>query len=113
MSEATPLGLPVHPRGLEAPRSASAAERPCELYLDHGSARPVVTQGHHVLPLYLQWRKWGEYRSEELLWLCGGCHDSVHAWIYHLMGERYQPPKPPARAVRRAELTVAWFREAA
>lgn len=103
----------VHPRAVELPRTVSALERPCSLYLDHGSARPAVTQGHHAKPLYLQWRKWGEYRSAELVWLCGTCHDSIHAWLYWIMGERYQPPTPPLRAVRSAESTLAWFSDLA
>lgn len=84
---------------MTAPALASAATRPCALYLDHGSAVPSVTQAHHVFPVYLQHRLWGEVRDRTLLHLCGTCHDNVHAWLYWITGERAHPlPTPPARA---------------
>lgn len=46
--------------------TASALDRPCEMYRDHGSARPSVTQGHHIRPVYLQNRKYGEIRDGSL-----------------------------------------------
>lgn len=92
------------------PLVAPAALRPCEMYADHGSARPSVTQGHHVKPIYLQNRKYGKIVDGTLLFLCGTCHDNTHAWIYWLMGERKQPdPVPPPRAQALARKTVDWF----
>lgn len=85
------------------PRTAPAALHPCELYLDHGSAKPSITQGHHVKPVYLQNRKYGRIVDSTLMYLCGTCHDNVHAWLYHLMGERRMPdPVPPPRAQAQA-----------
>lgn len=91
------------------PFGASALDRPCEMYLDHGSAVPAVTQGHHRKPVYLQNRLYGKIVHAELLWLCGTCHDNVHAWLYWLMGERRQPAPVPHRARREAEATFAWY----
>jgi len=80
------------------------------MYADHGSAVPSVTQGHHAHPVYLQNRVWGGIRDNDLLYLCGTCHDNTHAWLFWLMGERRKPdPIPPARARREAERTLAWY----
>lgn len=92
------------------PTTAPAAEKPCEMYLDHGSARPSVTQGHHVFPVYLQNRKYGRIVHGELMFLCGTCHDNLHAWLYWLMGERKIPnPEPPRRAKAHAARVVDWY----
>lgn len=96
------------------PMEASALDRPCQMYRDHGSARPSVTQGHHVYPIYLQNRKYGQIRHGDLRWLCGTCHDNTHAWIYWLMGERKKPnPEPPPRAQELARVVVAWYTDGA
>ena len=90
--------------------TAPAADKPCSIYIDHGSARPAVTQGHHVKPVYLQNRKYGRIVDPTLMYLCGTCHDNVHAWIYWLMGERTKPnPEPPLRAQRLAAWVVDWY----
>lgn len=95
------------------PRTAAAADRPCELYVDHGSARPSVTQGHHVFPVYLQNRIYGRITIPTLAYLCGTCHDNVHAVLYALMGERRLPdPMPPARARAMAQRAFDWYTEA-
>lgn len=88
---------------------ASAALYPCALYRDHGSAVPIRTQGHHRKPAYLQRRVWGEVRDNELLWLCGTCHDSVHAWLDWLLAEAYQPPTPPLRVQAQAREVLGWY----
>ncbi len=90
-------------------RTASAAERPCELYAWH--APPVViTEGHHRHPVYLQNRVYGQIRDSELLWLCSNCHEATHAWLYWLMNERREPrPHPPPRARAEAHRTYAWY----
>jgi hypothetical protein len=79
------------------------------MYADHGSSYPVRTQGHHLYPEYLQRRLWGYTPLQELIWLCGTCHDSIHAWLDFLLGEAYQPPTPPARIRRNAEMVLAWY----
>lgn len=94
----------VHPR-------ASAADKPCSMYLDHGSSPPIRTQGHHIYPEYLQRRLWGKVSLTERIWLCGTCHDSIHAWLDHLLGEAYQPPNPPLRIKRHVEMVYAWYRQ--
>lgn len=93
-----------------SPLFASAAERPCEMYVDHGSAKPAVTQGHHVYPVYLQNRKYGKIVDGTLRFLCGTCHDSTHAWLYWIMGERKEPnPHPPPRAKALAQHALDWY----
>jgi len=91
-------------------RTLSAADQPCVMYLDHGSSRPVRTQGHHRHPQSLQIELTGVVDPHsEISWLCGTCHDSVHAWLDHLLGRAYRPPTPPARLLHEAELTYAWY----
>lgn len=89
---------------------APSALHPCEMYVDHGSARPSITQGHHAKPVYLQNRLYGRIIDGTLIWLCGTCHDNVHSWIYFLLGERREPnPHPPARAKQWAQKCVDWY----
>lgn len=94
-------------------RTAQASERPCALYADHGSSTPVITQGHHVYPVFLQNRVYGEIRRGDLVWLCGTCHDSVHAWLYWLLKERREPTTAvPPRAQRLADVAFQWYEAA-
>lgn len=80
------------------------------MYADHGSARPAYTQGHHRFPMFLQNRLWGEVRLEDLMWLCGTCHDNLHGWLYWLLQEWREPsPWPPPRARQRAQEVYDWF----
>lgn len=92
------------------PRTAPAAEKPCQLYA-HGTApRPTRTQGHHRHPEYLQKRVYGRTRDTELLYLCGLCHDNCHEAISWLLGEGRKPdPMPGQKTLREAHRTVAWY----
>jgi hypothetical protein len=97
---------------LVRPVTASAATRPCELYATHYPV-VVVTEGHHIHPVYLQNRVYGRIQDTELKWLCSGCHDAVHAWLYWLLGERARPAvTPPPRARAEAEHAHAWYLQA-
>lgn len=98
---------------LPVPSTASAADKPCVMYRDHGSSFPVRTQGHHRYPQYLQKRLWGEVRDNTLIWLCGTCHDSIHAWLDWLLAEAYQPINPPYRLRIEAEFVHNWYQNAA
>lgn len=96
------------------PVTASAADLPCALYKDHGSATPVITQGHHIYPVYLQNRKYGKIVDPSLMYLCGNCHDSIHTWLYWLMDERKMPTAPvPPRAKQQAQVAYDWFMDPA
>ena len=96
----------------EATRDARAADLPCKLYTHH-APRVVRTQGHHVFPMYLQRRVWGEVRDETLMWLCGTCHDSVHEWLGWLLGETRRPnPEPGRYAKAEAEATLNLYQAA-
>lgn len=91
-------------------RTAQAAEKPCALYADHGSSVPVITQGHHVYPVYLQNRVYGRIQDPTLVFLCGTCHDSVHAWLYFLLGDRKRPlTTVPPRARALAQKAADWY----
>ena len=89
---------------------ASAALRPCEMYTDHGSARPSYTEGHHLHPVFLQNRVYGRILDPQLMWLCSTCHDNLHGELYWLLGERKRALIPvPRRARLLAEETHAWY----
>lgn len=91
-------------------RTATAAERPCELVTYHAPA-VVRTQGHHVHPVYLQNRVYGLIRDPELKWLCGNDHDAVHEAIGWLLGESRKPnPMPGRNAMAEARRSVDWYR---
>lgn len=94
-------------------RTATAAERPCQLYTFH-APKVVRTEGHHRRPVYLQNRVYGRIRDPELLWVCGNCHDAIHEWLSWLLGEARKPnPEPGRKAKAEAARTLAWYREAA
>jgi hypothetical protein len=98
-------------KNVPTPRTAQAAEKPCQLYAHSDPPRPTRTQGHHRHPVYLQNRVYGQIRDPELLWLCGLCHDSVHDWISWLLGEARKPePEPGWKAKAEAQRTVDWYR---
>lgn len=95
------------------PRTAQAAEKPCELYAHNAPPIPSRTQGHHRYPMYLQRRVWGEVRDGTLAYLCGLCHDSVHDVIGWQLGETRRPePMPGRNVLREAQRTVDWYRAA-
>ncbi len=97
---------------MKRPATASAALRPCELRTYHAPV-PVITEGHHRHPVYLQNRVYGRIVDPELMWLCSTDHESVHAWLYWMLGERAKPAVDPGRLARaEAELTFAWYQDA-
>jgi hypothetical protein len=95
-------------------RTAPAGMLPCELYAHHATPRPSRTQGHHRFPEYLQRRVHdGKAPEQDLLWLCGLCHDSVHDVIAWLLGEGRRPdPMPPRRTQAEARTAVERYRAA-
>lgn len=95
--------LPNHPSlGLWYP------DQPCQLVAYH-APEPVIVQGHHIHPQFLQNRVWGNIRDNDLKWLCGSCHDSVHAWLYWLLGEHVQPPRCGYAARAEAKRSFDWY----
>lgn len=97
---------------VSGPKTAQAADKPCELYQYH-APRPSRTQGHHRHPVYLQNRVYGKIQDPELMWLCGTCHDSTHTWISFLLGEAREPnPHPGKYHKAEAQKAVDWYRQA-
>lgn len=96
-----------------AVRTATAASHPCQLYAHTHSPIPSRTQYHHRHPVYLQNRVYGEIRDasgDDMMWLCGLCHDSVHDVLGWLLGETREPdPMPGYNAVREAKRTMNWY----
>lgn len=91
------------------PVTARAATHPCQLHRYH-APRVVRTQAHHRKPVYLQNRVYGNIQNGEILWVCGTCHDSIHAWLSFLLGEAYRPePEPGVKAKREAERAYDWY----
>jgi hypothetical protein len=94
----------------DAPRTATAAEQPCQLYAHTGSPVPLRTQYHHSKPVYLQNRLYGRIVHPADMWLCGLCHDAVHEVIDWLLGEGRQPnPAPGRKTLAEAQRTVEWY----
>lgn len=91
------------------PRTATAAQHPCELHRYHAPA-PTRTQFHHTKPVYLQNRLYGEIVYGPELWVCGSCHDSIHEWLGFLLGETRRPdPEPGRYAKEQAQATFDWY----
>jgi hypothetical protein len=97
-------------------RTAVAALNPCQLYAHTAAPVPARTQHHHRYPQYLQERIWGEVRLEgrnDMLWLCGLCHDNIHEVLGWMLGESRKPnPMPGRNAVNEAKRTVEWYESA-
>jgi hypothetical protein len=96
-----------------AHRALPAGRQGCQLYAHNSPPHPLLVQGHHRFPEYLQRRVWGETRDGHLLWLCGLCHDAVHEMIRHQLGEGRRPDPWPGNAspVRReAQHAIALYR---
>lgn len=91
-----------------APRTAFFADQPCQLVSYH-APEPVMTEHHHQHPVYMQQRLYGRIVDGPSLWVCSNCHDSVHAWVYWLTGERHQPQRIGRAAKAEAERTYEWW----
>jgi hypothetical protein len=98
---------------MSATRTATAAAQPCQLYTHSAGPIPSRTQHHHRYPQELQKRLWGEVRLEgpdDMLWLCGLCHDNVHEVLGWLLRESRMPnPMPGGNAVREAKRARDWY----
>lgn len=95
---------------MTAPLTAPATSKPCQLYAHGVAPRPTRTQGHHRYPEYLQKRLWGETLVDDLLWVCGLCHDSIHDVIGWLLGESRMPdPMPGYKTLAEARRTIHWY----
>lgn len=90
-------------------RHASADKKPCVMHKYH-FPKPIRTNGHHRYPMYLQDELWGEVRLKDIIYLCGTCHDSIHAWADWLLGRAYQPPAPGRKIKTEAQMIVDWYK---
>jgi hypothetical protein len=63
---------------------------------------PLISELHHVFPLYLQARIWTDVDSlrpgtahvKEFATLCGNCHATVHVVIASLLLQQHPPHAP-------------------
>jgi hypothetical protein len=90
------------------PTTAFFAAQPCRL-VDYHAPTPVMTEYHHTKPVFLQNRLYGKILFPADLWVCSNCHDSIHAWLYWLLGERAQPPYIGRAAKAEAQRTYDWY----
>lgn len=95
-----------------APVTAFYDAQPCTLVAYHAPL-PLITEFHHSKPMYLQNRLYGKVVYAADMWVCSNCHDSIHAWLYWLLGERRKPPYIGRAAKAEAERTYLWFRSEA
>lgn len=95
------------------PLAVSQNESPCAL---HGSHRPMTwsNERHHIFPLYLQRKAWGEERDDERFVTCATGHNNVHLCVEDLIAGRafrYKYSRSEVRlareGVRRYEAAVA------
>lgn len=91
-----------------SPTKAAAVDHPCELLKYHGMV-VTLTEYHHSKPVFLQNRLYGQIRYGADIYLCANCHDSVHEWLYWLLGERRAMPHVGRNARREAERTYTWY----
>lgn len=91
------------------PKQAPFRDHNCELVQYH-APEPSVVEYHHTKPVFLQNRLYGNIQYGPDLWLCANCHDSVHEWIYWLIGMRNNMPHVGRAAKAEAERTVEWYR---
>ena len=83
-------------------------EQPCQLAVHHVPV-PVMEQYHHQKPVFLQNRLYGQIVYGPSLWVCGTCHDSIHAYLYWLLGEHRKPPHIGRKAKAEAIATYQWY----
>lgn len=99
----------MEPHKAAPPLTASAQDKPCQLYTYHAPA-VVITEYHHSKPVYLQNRLYGRIVYPADTWLCSNCHEAVHAWLYWLLGERRQPTGVGIYAKAEAQRTYDWYK---
>ncbi len=93
---------------VEQQRTAFFEDRPCVLLAYH-APRPVMTEFHHSKPSFLQMRLYGKLFYGPDTYYCSNCHDSVHAWLYWLLGERSKPPYMGRAAMASAKSIFEWY----
>jgi hypothetical protein len=91
-----------------AARKAFRDEEDCRLAAYH-QPEPVMVEYHHQKPVFLQDALYGKIVYGPSLWVCGNCHDAIHAWLYWLLGEHREPPKVGRLAKAEAQRTFEWF----
>lgn len=65
---------------------APASVYPCEVHIDHGTARPLFVSGHHIHP-----KEWGGDPQGEILWVCEIGHQNIHSYMYAYVAKRTLP----------------------
>jgi hypothetical protein len=68
-----------------------------------------MLQFHHQKPVFLQNKLYGKIVYPPSLWVCANCHDSIHAWLYWLLGEHRRPAGIGRAAKAEAQRTYDWY----
>lgn len=84
-------------------------DKPCELVSYHAPT-PSLTEYHHTKPVFLQNKLYGHIVYGADKYLCANCHDSVHEWLYWLLGMRRAEPRVGRAAKAEAQRTYEWYR---
>lgn len=109
MTELTTWRHETEQRGMgDQPRTAPFGEKPCTLVAYHAPV-PTLTEYHHSKPVFLQNRLYGKIVYGPDTYLCSNCHDSVHEWLYWLLGERRVIPMVGRNARAEAQRTYDWY----
>lgn len=82
--------------------------------------KPLVSELHHVFPLYLQARVWDDVNPDrpstahdtERVALCGNCHSTVHTVITDLVASRQAPPRVAPKLMAIAAEALELYRKA-
>lgn len=98
----------MNPAETAAARGAFAPDQVCQL-VEYHAPKPTMVEYHHQKPVFLQNELYGEIKYGPSLWVCGNCHDSIHAYLYFLLGEHREPPQIGRAAKAEALRTHGWY----
>lgn len=84
---------------------------PCELHTSH-SPITIVNERHHIFPLYLQTRVWGEVQDQRKMVICSTAHNTVHFAIEYYFKNNKWPVNVVGKTRDLAELAITRYQEA-
>lgn len=96
---------------MDAPLAISQEVGPCELHAAH-SPITIVNERHHIFPVYLQKRVWGEERVNTRANICSTGHNTVHYAIDYYFKHGSWPANVVGKTRDLAQRAVALYEEA-